>query len=192
MPVLPITVRNKIATYTGDVPYICGNSDYTVLFDFDEEWEAYPQKTARFVFGTSYIDVVFIGNECPFPLIEKTMMVVAGVFAGNLHTTTGAAVKACLSIRSDDGAPTEPESDVYDVIMDTLNGHEVRQRRVEMGGGGSRGGTAFTPGNALELTEDLVLNVRTTNDAEEDNTLPITSAGVNTIVGNIGAILDTI
>lgn len=53
-------------------------------------------------------------------------------------------------------------------------------------------GVDFTPGNALELTDDGVLNVKTTDSAEPDNTLPITSAGVNTIVGNIGAILDTI
>lgn len=54
------------------------------------------------------------------------------------------------------------------------------------------GGVNFTPGNALELTDDGTLNVRTTNEAEIDNTLPITSAGVHTIVGNIGAIIDTI
>lgn len=69
-------------------------------------------------------------------------------------------------------------------------------RKIESGGGstggGTGGGVSFTPGNALELTEDGILNVRTTNDAEEDNTLPITSAGVNAIVGNIGALLDTI
>lgn len=53
------------------------------------------------------------------------------------------------------------------------------------------GGTSFEAGNALELA-DGVLNVKTTDTAEEDNTLPITSAGVHTIVGNIGAILDTI
>ena len=52
-------------------------------------------------------------------------------------------------------------------------------------------GMNFKPGNALEMSNG-VLNVKTTDDAEEDNTLPITSAGVNTIVGNIGAILDTI
>ena len=51
---------------------------------------------------------------------------------------------------------------------------------------------AFEVGNALELTDDGVLNVITTDEAEQDNTLPITSSGVHTIVGNIGAILDTI
>jgi hypothetical protein len=49
----------------------------------------------------------------------------------------------------------------------------------------------FEPGNALEL-KGGVLSVVTTDEAEQDNTLPITSAGVHTIVGNIGAILDTI
>lgn len=65
---------------------------------------------------------------------------------------------------------------------------------TESGGGGSEGtggGTSFSPGNALEL-KNGILNVLTTDEAEEDNTLPITSAGVNSIVGNIGALLDTI
>lgn len=53
-------------------------------------------------------------------------------------------------------------------------------------------GTAFkTDGHTLKL-EDGILSVNTTNDMEQDNTLPITSAGVYATVGNIGAILDTI
>ena len=39
---------------------------------------------------------------------------------------------------------------------------------------------------------DGTLMVNVTDKVEEDNTLPITSAGVNVVVGNIGAILDTI
>lgn len=70
----------------------------------------------------------------------------------------------------------------------------ARLARLEIGGGtgGGGGGTFFVPGNALKLTPDMVLNVTTTDYAEQDNTLPITSSGVHTIVGNIGAILDTI
>lgn len=59
------------------------------------------------------------------------------------------------------------------------------------GGGNGGGGVSFEPGNALEMV-DGVLNVKTTDAVEEDNTLPITSSGVHTTVGNIGAILDTI
>lgn len=45
--------------------------------------------------------------------------------------------------------------------------------------------------NTLTI-ENNVLRVNTTNDAEEDNSLPITSAGVHTIVGNIEALLGAI
>ena len=53
------------------------------------------------------------------------------------------------------------------------------------------GGVQFKPDNTLTL-KDGVLSVNTTNNMEQDNTLPITSAGVFATVGNIGAILDTI
>ncbi len=47
-------------------------------------------------------------------------------------------------------------------------------------------------GENLKISETGALSVDTTDVAEEDNTKPITSSGVNTIVGNIGAILETI
>lgn len=56
------------------------------------------------------------------------------------------------------------------------------------GGGGA---ASFETDNTLILA-DGILRVNTTDVAENDNTQPITSAGVDTIVGNIGAILDTI
>lgn len=42
------------------------------------------------------------------------------------------------------------------------------------------------------IFEDGFLRVNTTNQVENDNTLPITSAGVHTVVGNINALLETI
>lgn len=47
----------------------------------------------------------------------------------------------------------------------------------------------ITVGKNLSITKDGVLSVDTTNDAEQDNTKPITSAGVNLVVGNINALL---
>ena len=52
-------------------------------------------------------------------------------------------------------------------------------------------GTKFTTDETLTL-KDGVLSVNTTNDMEQDNTLPITSAGVFATVGNIEALLKTI
>ena len=52
-------------------------------------------------------------------------------------------------------------------------------------------GVNFITDETLTLASG-VLSVNTTNDATQDNTLPITSAGVNTIVGNINAFLATL
>lgn len=61
----------------------------------------------------------------------------------------------------------------------------------EGSGGSSSGGTSFTTDNTLSLVNG-VLKVNTTNEMAADNTLPITSAGVFTQVGNIGILLETI
>ena len=53
------------------------------------------------------------------------------------------------------------------------------------------GGVDFETDDTLKL-EDGILSVNTTNDMEQDNTLPITSAGVFATVGNIDALLKTI
>lgn len=69
------------------------------------------------------------------------------------------------------------------------------------GGGGSSTGTLpdLQPDQILTLRtdetlqlKDGILSVNTTHSVEQDNTLPITSAGVYTAVGNIEALLKTI
>lgn len=52
--------------------------------------------------------------------------------------------------------------------------------------------TQFTTDNSLILSEDKVLSVNVTNEASGDNTLPISSSAVHTIVGNIEVLLNTI
>ena len=53
------------------------------------------------------------------------------------------------------------------------------------------GGVDFETDSTLTL-KDGILSVNTTNDMEQDNTLPITSAGVYATVGNIEVLLKTI
>lgn len=53
------------------------------------------------------------------------------------------------------------------------------------------GGVDFKTDSTLRL-ENGILSVNTTNDMEQDNTLPITSAGVFATVGNIEVLLKTI
>ena len=64
--------------------------------------------------------------------------------------------------------------------------------RTSTGTNTGSGGTSFTTDETLTLDANGVLKVNTTNKVEADNTLPITSAGVHTAVGNIEVLLDTI
>lgn len=122
MPEMNITVRNKIATKTDNVVYVCDNSDYVINFDFDSEWNAYDTKTARFDYDGKHTDVVFVGNQCNVPIITNTYAFHVGVFGGDLHTTTAARVPCRKSILSAAGAPADPTPDVYDQIMEIIKG----------------------------------------------------------------------
>lgn len=103
MPNINITVAGKIATNTtpGEV-IVCGNSDYTVIFDFDNEWDAQAERTARFVYyknGLSlYQEAAFTGNSVAVPVLSGIDYVLVGVYAGNLITTTPAKVLCDRSI----------------------------------------------------------------------------------------------
>ena len=193
MKIINISVRDKIAGVVGRPLYICGNSEFVVEFDLDDEWAEYEYKTARFSYGEEYQDVVFKGNQCPMPIIFNTWSVRVGVYAGELRTTTPAIFPAKKSILCEEGLPADPPPDVYDQIMAELNklngdiGNAVaeylKEHPIE--------GTTFETDETLTL-KDGVLSVNRATEVEQDNTLPITSAAVYTTVGNIGAILDTI
>ena len=64
MPNISITVKNKVAR-ADRVIIVCDNSDYTAVFDFDDEWSAYDTKTARFVSCGKYTDVVLPAMSAP-------------------------------------------------------------------------------------------------------------------------------
>ncbi len=192
--VINITIRDKLAVVADRTVYVCGNSDYTVHFDFDAEWDAYKTKTARFIFGSKYKDVVFDGNECPVPIIANAYGLNVGVFAGDLHTSTPAYVETERSILCGFGFPADPDPDVYAQIMEKLNmisddiGAAVEEYLKE---NPIEGGVDFETDATLTL-ENGVLSVNTADVVEADNTLPVTSAAVNVTVGNINALLETI
>lgn len=100
MPVLRVAVKHKIATYisrAGEI--VCGNSDYSIQFDFDEEWEAFDKKIARFIWNGKYFDQEFEGDCCPAPILSDTDSLQIGLYTyGDLHTTTPAVVPCCISI----------------------------------------------------------------------------------------------
>ena len=99
MKTLRINVKDKIATYfQRDGVIVCGNKDYTIAFTFDEEWDEYTTKTARFVWNGKYYDKEFTGDECPVPVINDATEVTVGVYAGDLKTTTPAEIPCLISI----------------------------------------------------------------------------------------------
>ena len=143
MKTLHSTVVDKIATYRQrDGVIVCGNSDYVIEFTFDSEWDAQSTKTARFVTGSKYIDVVFEGTSVAVPVIKGAESVTVGVFAGNLKTTTPAVIMCQKSILCDDGLPADPTPDVYAQIMALLNAG---------GGGGGGGGGQFPKISSVTL-----------------------------------------
>ena len=179
--VIHVSVKDKIAVAETDVLYICGNSDFAIQFEFDAEWEAFPEKTARFIYANQYRDILFRGSLCPIPVISGALAISVGVFAGDLHTTTPAVITARRSILCNSGSPADPSDEVYNQLMEELN--RIYDAIVAAGG--------FTTDETLKL-EDGVLSVNTTNEVATDNTQPITSAGVATTVGNIEILLATI
>lgn len=71
-------------------------------------------------------------------------------------------------------------------------GKRLDEKLNEIGTGGG-GGTTYNIGNGLKLEEATnTLSVDVANKAEQDNTKPISSSAVNTIVGNINVLLETI
>ena len=150
-----IEVIEKVAAVSGAPVIVCGNSDYTVVFAFDSEWDAYIAKTARFTYCKNgvfrYEDVLFEGDSVSVPVLRDVDEIAIGVCAGDLHNTTPARVPCARCIT--DGAPVHdpPAPDVYDQLMEYLAGLQ---------GGGSTagqltailGGTPPSPaGYAAEL-----------------------------------------
>ena len=196
-----VDVRNKIATQQDKTVYVCGNSDYIVRFNFDEEWNEHDKKTARFEYGGKYQDVVFTGNECPVPIISDTYSFNVGVYAGDLRTTTPAYIACKKSILCGAGVPADPLPDVYNQIiglLNTIQENKVTPEQVQeavnnyLDENPVDTGVQFTTDKTLNLSADGVLSVNTADVVEQDNTLPVTSAAVHVEVGNINALLKTI
>lgn len=120
MPEIKIKIRDKRAGGTGTV--ICGNSDYTVAWDLDEEWTPYDTKTMRVNLADgTYQDVVFTGNTAALPVLSTPGWASVGLYAGDLHTSRAADLRVLSSVTTPGGAPADPAEDVYAQITEKLN-----------------------------------------------------------------------
>ena len=134
-----IAVKNKIAMNLGNATYVCDNSDYRVIFDFDAEWADHPVKTARFKYNGVYQEVVFTGNACDMPVIRDARLISVGVYAGDLQTSTPAVVHASQSILSGDAAHDAPAEDVYNQLVALVESGVLKGPQGEPGPQGPQG-----------------------------------------------------
>ena len=120
-----IAIRNKVPVLvSGPGCIVTDNSDYTITFEPDAEWDAFPAKTVYYAFDTGGAIVhPIVGNEDAIPVLTKARMVYIGVSAGDLQTTKALGIRVQPSVRQMAGVEVpEPEPDTYDVIMEMLNG----------------------------------------------------------------------
>nr|DAH82976.1 MAG TPA: Paired amphipathic helix protein [Caudoviricetes sp.] len=208
-----ITVRSRVPTITEGEEVISHNSDYVIDFDFDEEWTD-NYKTVYFVCEDgSHQPVVINGNTCPVPVLDgEHRRIFVGVQAGSiekpsvLKTTCPCCLKVRDSIADLLGQPIpDPTPDVYQQIMALLEDikkgevspediqkavdNYLTENPISVDIATTENAGIVSVGKNLSITKDGALSVDTTDDAEQDNTKPITSAGVNLVVGNINAIL---
>lgn len=123
MPDINIAVTDKRPVCTAGTTVVCDNSDYIVHWDLDAEWSAYDTKTMRVIYmdGT-YTDTVFTGDSVALPPVPVPGCVQIGLYAGDIHTSRMAFLRALSSVRSASGAPANPTPDVYDQLMELIKG----------------------------------------------------------------------
>ncbi len=127
---LPVSIENCVAVYESREKMVCGNSSYFVRFGFDAEWTPYPIKTAQFRYQNAdgewvQQSVMFEGTDCPLPVIPYADTVYVGVYAGDITTSTEAAIPCWLSTLSYGNLPEPDDDEVYHQIMEKLNTAEL-------------------------------------------------------------------
>ena len=70
---------------------------------------------------STYADTVFTGDSVALPPVPVPGCVQIGLYAGDIHTSRMAFLRALASVRSASGAPANPTPDVYDQLMARLN-----------------------------------------------------------------------
>lgn len=108
---IKVNITNKRCTVQGAPVIVCGNSDYTITFTFDEEWAQAGEKTARFSYvrdgELKFRDVKLKDNTAAVPPVYRTRVLRVGVYAGDLATSTPARIPCEKSAVCDTCTPEE-------------------------------------------------------------------------------------
>lgn len=125
MPTIDILIRNKTASAVNPPCIVCGNSDYNVKFDFDDEWQAHNSKIGVFAYNRCgewrSENVLFEGDTCPVPALHGVRSVWIGVTAGDVRTSTPADVPCHMGATDFSDTTEKPSADIWGQILDKLD-----------------------------------------------------------------------
>lgn len=125
MPTIDIIIRNKTASAVNPPCIVCGNSDYNVKFDFDDEWQAHNNKIGVFAYNRDgewqSEKVLFEGDTCPVPALHGVRSVWIGVTAGDVRTSTPADVPCRMGATDFSDTTGKPPEDIWAQILDKLD-----------------------------------------------------------------------
>lgn len=100
---------------------VCGNSDYMVEWELDQEWDDRQSKTMRVVFPDGrYQDTLFSGTSVALPAIPSPGWISVGLYAEGLQTRP-AEIRVLASVVSSSGTPASPAPDVYGQLVALLD-----------------------------------------------------------------------
>lgn len=120
--IIPVKVRNKIASIDPELFIVSDNSDYVLQFDFDDEWAGSEVKTVKVSYGGYSALLIMDGAEITLPAITTNTILEIGVFTDNVRTTTAATIPVISSVLQGGGGPApEPSPDVYNQLIAKLN-----------------------------------------------------------------------
>ena len=131
-----IKVVDKVPIVVSGPQYVvCDNSDYTVVWQMDEEWAQFESRTMQVNYkdGT-YERVLFTGNSCALPAIPVKDWFCVGLFAGDIHTTQPARLLAVRSATTDCGEERDPTPDGYAQAIKALDGKLDKNQGAENAG----------------------------------------------------------
>lgn len=212
MQILDFSVSNQIlsAACPGRLVVAQTRGHLFARFSLDHEWDGL---SVTAVFSNDFIRQPYQRTltaepvEVPLEVLVPGRLFVSLVGLGDggvLRLTTKRMDKPLVVHRAGDLVGLTPEESTPELweqvlaAMGSLSDLKTSDKsslvaainEIFQTGGGS-GGVSFTTDETLSL-KDGVLGVNTADAAEQDNTLPITSAAVHTAVGNIEILLATI
>ena len=209
MNIAKVKVNNVLACVTDCCSITSGMVGATVTLEYtDSRWESL-NKTAVFTAGRVTRDVLNVDDIVLIPaevLAKPNVRLQVGIYGtdaeGNLVIPTIMASVGMIIPGADPSGDesTDPELPIWAQLQKEVE--QLKEKGVTddqiaqavadyLEENPIDTGIQFETDATLTL-KDGILSVNTTNQMEQDNTLPITSAGVYATVGNIEALLKTI